>query len=252
MAGVLQRFEQRLEGAVTGAFARAFRSAVQPVEIAAALQREVDNSAHILSRERRLVPNDFTVELSPSDHERLTQFGDTLSAELAKLVEEHVKEQHYTLSGALAIRFVEAPDLGTGRFRVKGRTNASVRPVEGQRMTETAIRSSDVVIEVNGMQHPLTPPGVVIGRGSDAALRIDDPGISRRHAEISVHEVDGTSVVTVKDLGSTNGVILNGHRVDKAPVRDGSEIRLGNTVIMIRVSEGPGEGSGPPAEEGGA
>ena len=78
MAGVIQRFEQRLEGAVTGAFARAFRSAVQPVEIAAALQREVDNSAHILSRERMLVPNDFTVELSPSDHERLSQFSDTL------------------------------------------------------------------------------------------------------------------------------------------------------------------------------
>ena len=67
--GCIQRFEQRLEGAVTGAFARAFRSAVQPVEIAAALQREVDNSAHILSRERMLVPNDFTVELSPSDYE---------------------------------------------------------------------------------------------------------------------------------------------------------------------------------------
>jgi hypothetical protein len=236
MAGVLQRFEQRLEGAVTGAFARAFRSAVQPVEIAAALQREVDNSAHILSRERRLVPNDFTVELSPSDHERLTQFGDTLAAELARLVQEHVTEQHYTLSGPLAIRFVETGELGTGRFRVRGRTNASVRPVDGQRMTETAIRSSDVVIEVNGMRHPLTPPGVVVGRGSDADLRIDDPGISRRHAEIQVQEVEGTTVVTVKDLGSTNGVLLNGHRIDKAPVGNGSEIRLGNTVIVIRIS----------------
>ena len=90
MAGVLQRFEQRLEGAVTGAFARAFRSAVQPVEIAAALQREVDNSAHILSRERMLVPNDFTVELSPTDYERLAPFSGTLAEELATLVQEHV------------------------------------------------------------------------------------------------------------------------------------------------------------------
>jgi len=86
MAGVLQRFEKRLEGAVTGAFARAFRSAVQPVEIAAALQREVDNSAHVLSRDRRLVPNDFSVELSPADHERLTPFGATLIEELGTLV----------------------------------------------------------------------------------------------------------------------------------------------------------------------
>jgi hypothetical protein len=242
MAGVIQRFEQRLEGAVTGAFARAFRSAVQPVEIAAALQREVDNSAHILSRERMLVPNDFTVELSPSDHDRLAQFSDTLSKELGRLVEEHVKEQRYTLAGPLSIGFSQSTDLGTGRFRVRSRTNAAVTPVEGQRMTETAIRSSDVVIEVSGMKHPLTPPGVVIGRGTEAQLRIDDPGISRRHAQISLKESEGGTIVTVSDLGSTNGVLLNGQRVESAQVTDGSEIRLGNTVVVIRISHRPDGG----------
>jgi hypothetical protein len=236
MAGVLQRFERRLEGAVTGAFARAFRSAVQPVEIAAALQREVDNSAHILSRDRMLVPNDFTVELSTSDHERLTQFSDTLSKELSRLVEEHVREQRYTLAGPLSIGFAESADLSTGRFRVRSRTNASVTPVSGQRMTETAIRSSEVIIEVNGMRHPLTPPGLVIGRSNEAELRIDDPGISRRHAQISLKEAEGGTIVTVADLGSTNGVILDGQPVDSSQVRDGSEIRLGNTVIVIRIT----------------
>ncbi len=236
MAGVIQRFEQRLEGAVTGAFARAFRSAVQPVEIAAALQREVDNSAHILSRDRMLVPNDFTVELSPSDHGRLSQFSETLSAELSRLVEEHVREQRYTLAGPLSIGFAETPELGTGRFRVRSRTNASVTPASGQRMTETAIRSSEVIIEVNGMRHPLTPPGLVIGRSNDADLRIDDPGISRRHAQISLKESEGGTLVSVADLGSTNGVILDGQPVDSSQVRDGSEIRLGNTVIVIRIT----------------
>ena len=236
MAGVIQRFEQRLEGAVTGAFARAFRSAVQPVEIAAALQREVDNSAHILSRERMLVPNDFTIELSPSDHERLTQFSDTLAKELSRLVEEHVTEQRYTLAGPLSIGFAMSPDLSTGRFRVRSRTNAAVTPATGQRMTETAIRSSEVIIEVNGMRHPLAPPGLVIGRGNDAELRIDDPGISRRHAQISLKESEGGTIVTVADLGSTNGVILDGQPVDSSQVRDGSEIRLGNTVIIVRIT----------------
>ncbi|RYJ01862.1 MAG: DUF2662 domain-containing protein, partial [Actinomycetales bacterium] len=146
MAGVLQRFEQRLEGAVTGAFARAFRSAVQPVEIAAALQREIDNSAHVLSRERMLVPNDFTVELSTSDHERLAPFGTTLSDELATLVKEHVKEQRYTLAGPLTITFVEAPELGTGRFRVRSKASAVVRPVEGQRMTDLIILYADEIL----------------------------------------------------------------------------------------------------------
>lgn len=237
MAGVLQRFEQRLEGAVTGAFARAFRSAVQPVEIAAALQREIDNSAHILSRERMLVPNDFTVELSPTDFERLAPFSSTLASELSTLIKEHVADQRYTMTGPLNIEFKQTGELSTGRFRVRSRTNASVTPVEGQRMTETAIRSSGVVIEVNGMKHPLSPPGVVIGRGNDADLKIDDPGISRRHAEISVSRNGGDTNVTVTDLDSTNGVILNGHKVSSGVVTDGAEIRLGNTVIIVRLSE---------------
>ncbi len=237
MAGVLQRFEQRLEGAVTGAFARAFRSAVQPVEIAAAIQREIDNSAHILSRQRMLVPNDFTVELSSTDYERLAPFGETLTTELATLVQEHVTEQRYTLSGPLAIELTETPELGTGRFRVRSRTNASVTPVAGQSVTETAVRSADVVLEVNGLRHPLSPPGVVIGRGTNADLRIDDPGISRRHAEIKLHQSGGNTTVTITDLGSTNGVVLNGHKVATGSVGDGSQIQLGNTTLVVRITE---------------
>jgi hypothetical protein len=252
MAGVIQRFEQRLEGVVTGAFARAFRSAVQPVEIAAALQREVDNSAQALSRDRMLAANVFVVDLSVPDYERLAPFGDTLAAELSRLVEEHVAEQRYTLTGPLDIGFAEADDLGTGRFRVRSNTSAAVTPVAGERMTETAIRTSDVVIEVNGMRHPLSPPGVVIGRGSEADLRINDPGISRRHAQLAVTVGDagsgGGTEVTVHDLGSTNGVILNGQRVSDGNVRDGSHIQLGNTVIVVRITESVASGS----DEGGS
>lgn len=245
MAGVLQRFEQRLEGVVTSAFARAFRSAVQPVEIAAALQREIDNSAHIMSRERMLVPNDFSVELSASDYERLMPFGGTLTTELATLVNEHVKEQRYTLAGPLAIAFTQSGELSTGRFRVRSSTNASVTPVRGQRITDTALTKSEVILEVNGMKHPLAAPGVVIGRGADAELRIDDPGISRRHAQLKVDQAEGRTVVAIIDLQSTNGVILNGRRVSNATVADGSQIRLGNTTLTVRIS-----GAAPPTDLG--
>lgn len=246
MAGVIQRFEQRLEGVVTGAFAAVFRSAVQPVEIAAALQREIDNSAHVLTRDRVLAPNVFVVELSPTDHDRLAQFSGTLADELGRLVDEHIAEQRYTLTGPLDISFVQADDLGTGRFRVRSSASASVTPVAGQRMTETAVRSSDVVIEVNGMRHPLRPPGIVIGRGSDSDLRINDPGISRQHAQIAIGtNPSGETVVAIRDLGSTNGIILNGQRVPEGRVLDGSQIQLGNTSIVIRISP-----SDPSVEDG--
>ena len=127
MAGVLQRFEKRLEGAVTGAFARAFRSAVQPVEIAAALQREIDSNASVLSRDRALVPNDFTIELSPADHERLAPYGATLAAELSALVTDHITEQRYTAAGPIHIEFALDEELRTGRFTVVSTSNASRR-----------------------------------------------------------------------------------------------------------------------------
>lgn len=233
MAGVLQRFEKRLEGAVTGAFARAFRSAVQPVEIAAALQREVDSSATIVSRERTLVPNDFTVELSPADHERLIPYGATLATELATLLKEHITEQRYTAAGPISIDFALDPALHTGRFTVVSSSNATVTPVRGESITETAVRRAKLVLEIGGLRHPVSPPGITIGRGSAVDLKIDDPGISRNHAEIN-YLGNG---VEVRDLGSTNGVIVDGRRVDAAFLRNGSTIRLGNTTITVQLSE---------------
>jgi Protein of unknown function (DUF3662)/FHA domain len=239
--GVLHRFEQRLEHMVTGAFARAFRSAVQPVEIAAALQREIDNSVQILSRDRLLAPNSFNVELSATDFDRLAPYGDTLSAELATLVREHVQEQRYTLAGRLEIAFDRSDDLTTGRFRVRSRAHAEVTPIAGQR---AGGGTAPVVLEVNGQHHPLQPPGVVVGRGSEADLRINDPGVSRRHVEIRVDVSGGQVTVSAIDLGSTNGTSMDGRRVQQALLHDGSTIVIGNTTMVVRDPSALNERSG--------
>ena len=233
--GVLQRLESRLEQMVSGAFAKAFRSAVQPVEVAAALQREVDNSAQILSRNRRLVPNQFHVELSPQDHERLAPYSSTLAQELTEMLQEHAHEQSYVFTGPVTIAFDEREDLTTGRFRVRSAALAKVTPVSDGSVTDTAVRRAHVILEVNGMKHPLDPPGIVIGRGSEADLRINDPGVSRRHAEIRVFPGDASGTnVSVVDLGSTNGMLVNGSKVQQATLDDGGTIKIGNTTMTVR------------------
>jgi hypothetical protein len=233
--GMLQRFENRLEQMVSGAFAKAFRSAVQPVEIAAALQREVDNSAQILSRNRRLVPNQFHVELSAQDHERLSPYSSTLTQELTEMLREHAEEQAYLFTGPISIAFHERGDLSTGRFRVRSAALAKVTPASEGSVTDTAVRRANVILEVNGMRHPLDPPGIVVGRGTDADLRINDPGVSRRHAEIRVHANDATGTqVSVVDLGSTNGMLVNGSKVQQATLDDGATIKIGNTTMTVR------------------
>jgi hypothetical protein len=240
--GMLQRFESRLEQAVSGAFAKAFRSAVQPVELAAALQREVDNSAQILSRNRRLVPNTFVIELSQVDHERLQPYSDTLSTELMEMLREHAEEQHYVFAGPVAIDFAQESDLVTGRFRVRSQATAQVTP-NASRGRPAPTGRPTAAIEVNGTRHPLTPPGLVIGRGAEADLRINDPGVSRRHAEFRVTSGPGDTgapEVSVADLGSTNGTLVDGQRVTEAKLHDGSVVRVGSTDVSVRLADGEG------------
>ena len=230
----LQRFEQKLETMISGGFAKVFRSAVQPVEIAAALQREVDNNAQILSRERRIVPNEFHVELSSADLQRFGQYGPALTQELSEQLTEYAKAQGYVFPGAVSIRFAEADDLTVGRFRVRSSARAKV---ESDAMTNTQVGRAYAWLDVNNSRHPLTGT-VVVGRGTDADLRINDPGISRRHIEFASRQ----DHIEVRDLGSTNGMLVNGAKVPSATVVDGTHVRIGNTTMIVRFSERPSEG----------
>ena len=229
--GGLQRLEHRLEQMISGAFAKAFRSAVQPVEISAALQRECDNNAQILSRDRRLVPNDFHVELSSTDLDRLAPYDSALADEMAQQLHAHADQQGYSFPGPVTIAFEPAEDLTTGRFRIRSRAQAKVTGSA----TYTQVGRAKAVLEVNGTRHPLQPPGLVVGRGTDADLRINDPGVSRRHVEFVVESTGGGLAIKVVDLGSTNGMLVDGHRITSTGVRDGTQVKIGNTTMTVRV-----------------
>jgi hypothetical protein len=267
----LQRFERRLEGIVSGVFARAFKGDVEPIELAAALKREIDNTARILSRDRRLVPNHFTIELGPDDFERLNAYGRTLNHELANELRDHADIQRYTFSGPIDIELVQQDDLPTGKFRVVSETAGTPqrRPDPYQQPEPQPYQQEpyvppnpppvvpqyqqpqppaqqprrghpQVMLEVNGRRRPVNPPGVVLGRGTDADIQINDPGVSRRHAEIRLMpEGPGGIRVVMVDLGSTNGTLVNGRRATEAELVDGSTVRIGNTTMTLRLADEP-------------
>ncbi|WP_370291496.1 FhaA domain-containing protein [Nocardioides sp.] len=238
----LQRFEQRLEQAISNVFARTFRSAVQPVEIAAALQRELDNKAQVLSRQRRIVPNSFVVELSAGDLERMAGFDSALEAELRQQLDEHAANQAYVFPGPVRIALEPADDLTTGRFRVRSHAEAEVSN-QARPSARPSAQRTRAVLEVNGTRQPLQAPGLVVGRGSEADLRINDPGVSRRHAEFLVTTDssgayapgEGPLQVEVHDMGSTNGIRVDGQKVARAVLRDGSRVQIGHTSLVLRL-----------------
>jgi hypothetical protein len=280
--GVLKKFEQRLEGLVNGTFAKVFKSEVQPVEIAGALQRECDNNATIWNRDRTVVPNDFIVELSAPDHERLSPYAGQLSDELAGMVRDYAKQQRYTFMGTIKVALQKADDLDTGLYRVRSRTLASSSnqqaspPQAGQQGRPgagaqggygyppaappmpsapppgaaggygypqpagqptaggtTSGGNTRYWIEINGNRHQISRATLVLGRSTEADVRIDDPGVSRRHCEIRT----GTPS-TIQDLGSTNGIVVDGQHTTRATLRDGSRIVVGSTTIIYRQAEG--------------
>ncbi|MGW8491427.1 FhaA domain-containing protein [Streptomyces sp. NPDC055886] len=283
--GVMKRFEQRLEGLVNGTFAKVFKSEVQPVEIAGALQRECDNNATIWNRERTVVPNDFIVELSTPDYERLSPYSGQLGDELSGLVRDYAKQQRYTFMGPIKVHLEKADDLDTGLYRVRSRTLASSSSQQDQASPDRSAPGRPAApqapggygyppsaappmpaapppgagrppaspndrrppaapgplpdartrrwIEINGTRHQISRPTLVMGRSTDADVRIDDPGVSRRHCEIRT----GTPS-TIQDLGSTNGIVVDGQHTTRATLRDGSRIVVGSTTIVYRQAEG--------------
>jgi pSer/pThr/pTyr-binding forkhead associated (FHA) protein len=237
----LQRFENKLEQMISSVFARTFRSAVQPVEIASALNREVDNSAQILSRDRRLVPNSFHVELSEGDLERLSPYDSAMEEELTNALRDHADQQSYVFPGPVSIAFEGADDLTTGRFRVRSKAIAKVT----HNATNTQVGRARALLVVNGVRHPLDPPSLVVGRGTDADLRINDPGVSRRHIEYHVDNSGQQVRLAVRDLGSTNGMLVDGAKVREAALHDGSTVKIGNTTMTVQVvtqsDDQPGE-----------
>ncbi len=216
--GLLDSFERGLERAVNGAFAKTFRSGVQPVEIASALRSELDANAAVVSRDRILVPNLLTVSLSRADLERMQRLGPALLDELHGIVTRHARSQGYSFPGPVRIDLALGDRLTTGQVRTQSRTSAS----------EVSWRG---VLEIAGARHPLVASRTVIGRGTDADITIADTGASRRHAEILW---DGQHAM-VRDLGSTNGTLLNGRAVREAALEPDSTIRIGRTDILFRV-----------------
>ncbi|QTX06025.1 FhaA domain-containing protein [Agromyces archimandritae] len=216
--GLLDNFEKGLERAVNSAFAKTFRSGLQPVEISSALKREIDTNAAIVSRDRVLVPNTFTVRMAQDDYDRMAGLGPALIDELTGVVQRHAASQGFQFAGGITIGFAPDESLSVGIVQIDSHS------VKGE-------VAWTPVLDVAGRRYPITKGRTIIGRGRDADVTLDDSGASRKHAEV---QWDGRRA-RVRDLGSTNGTQLNGAPVKDAVLEPDSVISIGRSRIVFRV-----------------
>lgn len=253
--GILRDFEQRLEGAVEGFFARAFRSGLQPVELAKAVQRYAGNYQQI-GVDGVFVPNVYRFDLSPEDLERFSGFAHSLQRELADVVSRTADERGWKLQGPVRIEFRAREDVAVGTYELRGKAeSAPSRPAprpaaaprrqpprERPRQAPPAPAAATTVLPAAGRTAWLrvvegpgagrrhrVEPTTLIGRLPECDVTLDDPSVSRRHARL----LGERGHWRIEDLGSTNGVRVNGEAVDERELHDGDRLELGSVHLVF-------------------
>lgn len=216
--GFLDNFEKKLERVVTGAFTKTFKSELQPVEIASVIRSEMDSKASILSRDRILAPNTFTVHLGRADFERMAALGEPLINELTDLATRHALKQGFQFGAALAIKLVEDSSLTLGQITVE----SSSHKLEVEWMP---------ALDVAGKRYLLNKSRTSVGRDESADIQIDDSSLSRKHFEILW---DGKNA-GIRDLGSTNGTKIGGIAIAEGPLSADTAIQAGRSEFVFRV-----------------
>ena len=249
---MLRNLEAKLGGLVEGAFGRAFKTSVQPVELAHKLAKEMEDN-QMASVSRVYVPNHYRVFLSPQDREQFTSYEPALRKELSDYLLEHARQEGLALTSRPQVEFHTDERLDLGEFGIQAQLLSppeeeeppgapAAAPSAGDyghtmvyspdreaRRLEPALDRRQAFLVGDGRRSVLRGDRTVIGRSRDCDVVVSDPNVSRRHAELHRGE-DGWSVV---DLDSTNGVKVNGRRVDHAPLQPGDRIRLGVTDLTF-------------------
>lgn len=253
--GILRDFEKRLEGAVEGFFARTFRSGLQPIELAKAVQRYAGNYQQV-GVDGVFVPNVYRFDLAPEDHERFTGFEQSLRNELAGVVKRTAADRGWRLQGPVRIELRPAAEVSVGTYEVRGKVEAAPDPVAGRPasaprpvvapasasagddLAKTSVLrrpemagTAALVIGGEGGRRLSIGDDVTLGRLPECDVTLDDPSVSRRHARITR---SGDSWV-VEDLGSTNGVKVNGSSVGTSDLVDGDRLQLGTVQLLFSV-----------------
>jgi hypothetical protein len=252
---MLRNLEAKLGGLVEGAFGRAFKTSVQPVELAHKLAKEMEDN-QMVSVSRVYVPNHYRVFLSAQDREQFTSYEPALRKELSDYLLEHARQESLALTSRPQIEFHTDDRLELGEFGIQAQL---LGPPEGEPEEEpaaepapsagdfghTMVYSPDraarklempadrrqALLLSEGRRNVLSGDRVVIGRSRECDVVLSDPNVSRRHAELRRDE-NGWHAV---DLGSTNGVKVNGRRVDQMVLRDGDRITVGVSDLTFEL-----------------
>jgi hypothetical protein len=250
---VLRSLESKIADLVEGTFGRVFRSEVRPAELARGLAKEMDQHRTV-SVSRTYVPNEYVVWLSPDDRRRFADVEHEIADELGAYLLEHARRERLALVAKPQVTFDTDDALNLGEFGIQARMvrdsgdAARSEPVQAEHGHTMVYSTSDrlraeldeprgpqptgrAMVLAEGKRLVVSSSGAVIGRSRDCDVVLADPNVSRRHAEVRPDDRGGWQV---RDLGSTNGVKVNGRRIDgPTPIESGDRLALGTADVRF-------------------
>jgi hypothetical protein len=249
---VLRNLEAKLGGIVEGASGRAFKTSVQPVELAHKLAKEMEEN-QMVSVSRVYVPNHYRVFLSPADREQFSSYEPALRKELSDYLLEHARQERLALTSRPQVEFHTDDRLELGEFGIQAQLLggpeeddelAEPGPSAGDfghtmvyspdrevRQLEPALDRSQALLVAKGRRNVLSGERVMVGRSRECDVVVSDPNVSRRHIELRRGERGWAAV----DLGSTNGMKVNGRRLSHAELEPGDRITIGITDLTFEL-----------------
>ena len=206
-----------------------------------------------MSVSRTYVPNEYAIWLSPEDRQRYEGVEQEVIDELSAYLLEHARRERLALVSRPVIEFRTDERLHLGEFGIQARLvraprseSAAKQADHGHTMvystsdrTQESIsearadRAGRAVLRAEGRRLVIAPGGAVIGRSRECDVVLGDTNVSRRHAEI---RPGSGGQWTVADLGSTNGVQVNGRRITGAtPLKAGEQSSSGTVDAAFEV-----------------
>ena len=204
---------------------------------------------------RVYVPNEYTVYLSPPDRKQFEGYEASLEQEMSQYLLDHARRHDYDLLTRPAVSFETDNRLRLGEFGIQTRlvkppAREGAMPQQGEeghtmvyatgerqksrKRPGAKFADSRAVVTLGDRRYVLEGPKAVLGRGKECDCVVRDPNVSRRHAELQRNSHGDWQVV---DLGSTNGVKVNGRLVTTSRLAPGDDVTLGTTSFTFEIEQ---------------
>ena len=236
------KFEDRIQHLIEGGFARLFSGQLHPQELALQLAKTMEDDVFRSQNNQSIAPDTYCIRLCPQDHDDILSTHPDVVTELASALVEIARMADVSLVSSPQVKLLADKTMELHCVCVDAWHSAEcIDSTQSMHSSELSKIADEIppgaMLVLNGTQHiPIDRSVLNLGRQRDNHIIINDPTVSRYHAQLRLR----FGQYVLFDLGSVSGTTVNGHRTQEVVLQSGDVITLGNSkLIYIEDNDNP-------------